>query len=259
MGVAFALLVTLACADASDPPVARDSVAVAPPPAPAASRDTAREIYIDAAVPWNPIVVRGRARTFENTVQVRARDARGIVISELFTTSTGEAGQHNPFTANVWLTREPGPQVTIEVFEYSANDGAVRSLTAVQVPIARERIGLVLAFPTSDCAVTKDFSRDFPATIAVARLLVEALLTGPTSEEKAAGASMPFPRGARVNRMALRGGDLTVDFNERMENVGGACAAQGIRQSLTATLSRLPGVKRVVITAGGSAARALQP
>lgn len=258
--VALALLVMLACADASDPPAARDSVVLTPPPAPAVAPDTgAREIYIDSVVAGNPLVVTGRARTFENTVQVRVLDARREQVTEVFTTSTGEIGHHNPFAENVWLTRDPGAHVTVEAFEYSAKDGSVRSLTSTQVPVAGERTRITLAFATSDCAVTRDFTRDVPATVAVARLLVEALVAGPTSDEKAAGASSVFPVGARVRSVNLRGGQIAVDFNERLRNVGGSCAAQAIRKSLTATLSRLPSVKDVVITAEGSAAQALQP
>ncbi|MGZ8851164.1 MAG: GerMN domain-containing protein [Thermoanaerobaculia bacterium] len=52
---------------------------------------------------------------------------------------------------------------------------------------------------------------------------------------------------------------LTVDFNERLQNVGGSCTVTAIRESVTKTLQRLPTVKKVVITAGGSEKLALQP
>lgn len=231
-----------------------------------ASRDTAaatstskREIYIDSVAPGNPLIVSGRARTFENTVQVRARDARGDVIMEVFETSVGEMGHHNPYVARVFLVRDPGPQVTVEAFEYSAKDGSVRSLTERRVAIPAARARLTLLFTTTDCARTAEFRRDIPAAVAVARLLVEMLVAGPTDAEKAAGASAPFPRGSRVNSVVLRGGVLTVDFNHALQNVGGACAAQAIRESVTQTLTRLPGVQRVVITAAGSQELALQP
>ncbi len=247
------MVVALACADASDPP------AVSPAAAPTPAADTvAREIYINSVAAGNPLVVSGRARTFENTVQVRARDARGAELTEIFTTSSGEMGHHNPFSASVWLTRDPGAHVTIEAFEYSARDGSVRSLTSKRVPVS-ERTRITVAFATSDCAITKEFTRDVPATVAVARLLVEVLVAGPTSDEKSAGASSVFPPGARVRSVALRNGQLTVDFNERLQNVGGACAAQAIRTSVTRTLERLPTVTSVVISAMGNTAQALQP
>jgi hypothetical protein len=57
----------------------------------------------------------------------------------------------------------------------------------------------------------------------------------------------------------LRNGTLTVDFNHRLQNVGGACAATAIRESVTRTMKALPSVQRVIITAAGSEKLALQP
>ena len=218
-----------------------------------------QEIFIDSVTTQNPLVVYGRARTFENTVQVRARDARGSVITEVFTTSVGEMGHHNPFVANVWLARPPGAQVIVESFEYSAKDGSVRSLTADTVAFPIPSSSFTLDFPGSDCTRTVTVRRMAPRTVAVARLLAEILVAGPDSSERAAGAESVFPRGSQVQSVILRQGELTVDFNERLQNVGGSCAAQAIRAAVTATLSRLPSVRRVVITAGGSQDLALQP
>jgi hypothetical protein len=256
-------VVTLACNTSGDRPNA-DSM---PPHAEtAASRDTSspaptvsQEIFIDSVKPGNPLIVYGRARTFENSVQVRARDAGGEIITEVFETSVGEMGHHNPFVARVWLTRDPGAHVTIESFEYSAKDGSVRSLTSKRVPIPSARTRATLMFTTSDCDATAEFTREVPRTVSIARLLVDILVGGPTEAEKAKGASAPFPAGSRVNSVVLRNGVLAVDFNERLQSVGGACAAVAIRESVTQTLMRLPGVRSVLITAAGSRELALQP
>ena len=226
---------------------------------PSPRADSAREIYIDSVEPGNPLVVRGRARTFENTVQVLARDTAGIVITEVFTTSVGEMGNHNPYEARVWLTRDPGPRVTLEAFEYSAKDGSVRSLVSRTFPVPGARMEVTLMFPGAECTATAPFRRTVPRAVGVAQLLMHALVAGPTAAEKAAGASSVFPRGARVESVILRDGVVTVDFNERLQNVGGSCAARAIRAAVTATLSRLPGVRSVRITAGGSEPLALQP
>jgi hypothetical protein len=198
----------------------------------------------------NPIVVSGRARTFENAVSLRVRDARGRVLAESFTTSTGEMGQHNPYRGSLWLPRDPGGRVTVEALEYSAKDGSEQSLVsesrAFDVPLIDVRLHL----PDANCTRVAPVTRRIPKSIAMARLLVEALIAEPHG---------PFPRGSRVESVNLRDGVLTVDFNERLQNVGGACAAQMIRQSVTATLKELPSVQKVVITAGGSEKLALQP
>ena len=233
-----------------------DSAAVVVPPAPS---DSAREIYIDSVAPENPLVVRGRARTFENTVQVLARDTAGAVIMETFETSVGEMGNHNPFEARVWLVRDPGSRVIVEAFEYSAKDGSVRSLVSRTAPMPGPRSRLTVMFPTSDCTTVKPFERDVPRSAGVAQLLAHLLVAGPTAAEKAAGATAAFPAGSRVRSVVLRDGVVTVDFNERLQNVGGSCAAQAIRAAVSSTLTRLPGVARVVITAGGSESLALQP
>jgi hypothetical protein len=219
-----------------------------------------QEIYIDSVLPTNPVVVFGRARTFENTVQVRVRNAAGDVIGQKFTTSTGEMGHHNPFSVQLWIVRDPGSSLTVEAFEYSAKDGSERSLTSMKVPYDAAAMQVTLMLPVGDdCKSTRAFTRPVPKTRALARLLVEALVAGADSAEKAAGAVAPFPRGSGVNSVVLRDGTLTVDFNERLQNVGGSCAATAIRQSVTRTLQQLRAVKRVVITAGGSEKLALQP
>ena len=229
---------------------------VRPEPTPARSL----EIYIDSVVPANALIVSGRARTFENTVQVRARNAEGNIIAAEHVMSVGEMGHHNPYTAELWITRDPGPRLTVEAFEYSAKDGSVRSLTSKVVPYDVERMRLTLYLPVgNDCIETRAFARVVPKSVSMARLLVESLIAGPDGGEKAAGAVFPFPQGSDVNSVVLRDGALTVDFNERLRNVGGSCAATAIRHSVTRTLSQLPAVRRVVITAGGSEKLALQP
>ena len=231
-----------------------------PSPVAQPSAGRSQEIYIDSVSPTNPLGVSGRARTFENTVQLRVRDADGDVIAEEFTTSLGEMGHHNPYSAQLWIVRDPGPRVTVEAFEYSAKDGSERSLTSKVVPYDVARMQMTLMLPIGDgCTETRAFTRAVPKSVALARLLVEALVVGADSVEKAAGAVSPFPRGSDVNSVMLRDGTLTVDFNERLQNVGGSCAATSIRQSVTRTLRPLPTVKQIVITAAGSEKLALQP
>ena len=220
---------------------------------------TRREITIDSVAGGNPLEVKGHARTFENAVSLRVRDAQGRLMTEEHTTSAGEMGKHNPYEAKVWIVRDPGPRITVEAFEYSAKDGSVRSLTTKTVPYAVATIPATLFFPAGDCTRFKAFAVGVPRSQAMARLLVEALLAGPDAAAAAAGATAPFPKGSDVNSVILRNGVVTVDFNERLQNVGGACAATAIREAVTRTLKELPSVKSVVVTAGGREDLALQP
>ena len=215
----------------------------------------APEITIDSVTAANPVVIEGRARTFENNVVIRVRDASGTVIRETFTTATGDMGQRNPYRAEVFVTRDPGRSITVEALEYSARDGSERSLVSKTVPYEVEMIEADLFVhdpqraPT-DCSRVFPLKQRMPKSISMARLLVEALIDHPRGA---------FPKGSAVRGVVLRDGVLTVDFSERLQIVGGACAAQAIRASVEATMRALPAVQRVNITAGGSERLALQP
>ena len=261
----MAILLLTGCGQSVPPPAAPEPstqppVSSAPPATPATSTtappvtstkpEPERNIYIDKVEIGNPVVVTGRARTFENSVSLRLRDQNGKLITEDFTTSDGEMGNHNPYRATLWVTRTPGSRVTVEALEYSAKDGSEQSLVSVTRPFGVMLADVRLFLPNKDCTGVTPHMRRLPKSISIARLMVEALMADPGT---------PFPKGSRVNSAILRDGTITVDFNERLQNVGGACAAQMIRQSVTQTLQTLPTVKKVVITAAGSEKLALQP
>ncbi len=243
----LALLILISCAGEAPVPAtpSQPPATAAPTSVPAA---VSQEITIEKVDAANPVVITGRARTFENNVVVRVRDSRGNLMKETFTTADGEMGQHNPYRAEVWLAADPGSRITAEALEYSAKDGSERSLVKAEKAFNAELIDLTLRLPNSDCTGLVTEKRRVPKSVAMARLVVESLMTHPV-----------FPKGSAVRSVNLRDGVLTVDFNERLQNVGGSCAVQMIRASVTETLMQLPSVKRVVITAGGSEKLALQP
>jgi hypothetical protein len=218
-----------------------------------------KEITIENVGLGNPLTISGRARTFENNVVLRARDAKGGLITEGFTTANGDMGHHNPYKGSLFLTRHPGNRIIVEALEYSAKDGSERSLVRAERPFAVETVNARLFFPDQSCTGVKPYTRRIPKTVSMARLLVETLIAGPIAAEKQNGAAAPFPKGSAVQSVNLRDGTLTVDFNDRLRNVGGSCQAQMIRAAVTQTLGALPTVKKVMITAGGSEALALQP
>ena len=259
--LAVACLLLVACRNEPEPrsTVGTDTTAQQAPESGDPPIPSPREIYIDAITPINPLTVKGRARTFENAVSIRVRDARGTLVAEEHTTSVGEMGRHNPYEAQLWMVRDPGGSVTVEAFEYSAKDGSIRSLTSKAAKYDVDPFAATLTFPVGDCTKTAVFRRPIPKSVAMARLLIEVLLEGPTAEEKAAGASSPFPSGSEVRSVLMREGEVVVDFNEKLQNVGGSCRVAAIQKSVTETLLQLPTVKRVVITAGGSKDLALQP
>jgi hypothetical protein len=114
----------------------------------------------------------------------------------------------------------------------------------LDVKIARDTV--ILYFPT-ECEKVEPFERPMPMD---AELVAEALVEGPNDPEKRRGATNPFPEGTAVQSVKIDGAVLTIDFNDQLRNADGACSAQAIRNSVESTLKRVPGVTRVVITAG---------
>ncbi|MGH9457021.1 MAG: Gmad2 immunoglobulin-like domain-containing protein [Thermoanaerobaculia bacterium] len=215
-------------------------------------------------VATNPVTVAGRARTFENHVGIRLEDQRGHLMKEAYATATGEIGEFNPFSTEVFITSAPGETMRVTIFETSAKDGSIRSRDAAVVLVTAPRRTMRLYFPNQrtggeDCTVVRPVVRTLPASLSAARLAMEALVDGPTSAERVAGFMNPFPAGSAVRSVNLANGVLTVDLNERLVNVGGSCRVQAIRAAIDSTLRELDGIDRVVITAMGSEGQALQP
>lgn len=232
-------------------------------PAPAAARGRNLELIAPAAsVSANPFEVRGRARTFENHVTIRVLDAQRRKIAETYATATGDLGQMNPFTASVMLTRSPGREVTIELLDFSAKDGSVRERVTRTVPYEAPDVPMQLYFSAAgggDCTKVVAVSRRLPNTPSRIRATVEALLDGPTAEEKRSGLTAPFPRGVSIRGVNVKDGVAIVDFNEAMRNVGGSCRAQALRAMIVKSLLAIEGVRAVEIRADGSKDLALQP
>lgn len=252
-------LVALACSRPDAEPVRE--VTPAPPPQLNIRLESPRQGDL---IRDNPIEVSGQARTFENNVVIRLLDSDKELMVETYTTAFGEIGSFNPFSRQVFLTRMPGSELTVQAFDYSAKDGSIQDLNSVTLRAELRPRTVTLYFPSTkrspkDCARVFAVTREVPASVSLARLLVEALLAGPTPGEKADGYDGPFPRGAQVRSVNLRAGVLTADFNQRLGNVGGSCRAQAIRASLERTLRELPNVVRVRITALGDEKTALQP
>lgn len=217
-----------------------------------------------ATIRENPFTVAGRARTFENHVEIVIRDAEGNEIETTHATARGEIGQFNPFEAEVLLTEWPGGRMTVEVIERSARDGSIRSLDRATVDVAIPQKEVKLYFPnsrygTQECDSVFPVVRIVPNTPALARAATLALMEGPEPDEEKEGFSNPFPEGSGLRSIAIRNGTAVVDFNERLQNVGGSCRARAIEAAVTLTLRALPEVAQVEIRAGGSRELALQP
>lgn len=280
--VFFCSALLLCCADNSVGPGTSTGSGPAstqenPPPAPAPAESGQVETPTEnngnvtitrpvdgASLEENPIRVEGTARTFENNVVLEVLDQGGDRILRTSTTATGELGEFNPWSAELWLTEWPGERVTVRAAEYSARDGSLSSLATVQLRNNVERREVTLFFPNArrspnDCSVVYPVQHILPESKGIARLLTEALISGPTRFEQAQGYTSEFPQGTRVDSISIDGTTATVNLGVGMQNVGGSCRVQAIRASLENTLKQLPNIDRVRIAAGGSEELALQP
>jgi hypothetical protein len=87
--------------------------------------------------------------------------------------------------------------------------------------------------------------RTVPATTAVARAAMRALLAGPTETERDAGLVSAIPEGTSLRDIALADGVATVDLDGRFDEGGGSASMLGRVAQVVATLTRFSTVRRV--------------
>lgn len=109
-----------------------------------------------------------------------------------------------------------------------------------------------------DCSVV------FPSRRAVlsgdlGKAAVEALLRGPTDEEKTSGAFTSVPEGTELRSLVVKNGVATADFSGTLHQAAGSCRVGSIRAQIEKTLLAVDGIQAVVITVNGKADDVLQP
>ena len=87
--------------------------------------------------------------------------------------------------------------------------------------------------------------RRVPATMAVARAAMRALLAGPSEAERDAGLVSAIPEGTSLRDIALADGVATVDLDGRFDEGGGSASMLGRVAQVVATLTRFSTVRRV--------------
>jgi spore germination protein GerM len=86
-----------------------------------------------------------------------------------------------------------------------------------------------------------------PKTTGKARAVVEQLLNPPKDLKLESG----FPAGTKVNDVRLKGTEVTVDLTTEVESVQGSAGANSIMATLVYSLTEVPGVGSVRLTANG--------
>lgn len=220
----------------------------------------------------SPLEVRGTAPGgwyFEASFPVRLLDGDGRRIAETPAEAQGEWMTEGPvpFHATLVFPLPATPEGTLVLERANASglpehDAEVR--IAVRFP---ETVAIRVFFPDSardpgalDCRAVHPVGRRVVARGDRARAALEALLAGPTPEERRRGIATAVPEGATLRELTIRDGVAVADFGAGLESgVGGSCRVLAIRAQIERTLRDRPGVRRVVISVDGRTEEALQP
>lgn len=213
-----------------------------------------------------PLVVKGKARVFENTLNYRVIDADGVtVLAEGHVTANApDVGEFGDFTITTSYDAPSGDAGTIEVFDYSAKDGSIVDL--VEIPVTfptSESMTLNVYWTTDassdDCSTVVATSHRVAKTSAVAHAALSELLAGPDTTDSANGFSSSIPKFTLLKSVSLEDGVATVELSKAVE-AGGSCRVGLIRAQIEATLKQFPTITKVVIkTEGLMPEESLQP
>jgi len=114
--------------------------------------------------------------------------------------------------------------------------------------------------PEISCNKVFPVEREIVKTSAVARAALEELLKDPSDLEKESGFFTSINSGVKIQKLAVKDGVASVDFDEQLEfQVGGSCRVSAIRAQITETLKQFPAVDSVVISINGRTEDILQP
>lgn len=216
-----------------------------------------------------PLEITGVARVFEAQFNYRLRDSNGnILIENSAMTGPGEANEFRKFDIKTNYPEPKGTEGILEVFDYSAKDGA--QIDTVTIPLKFKKVDSIKVkafFGNSKkdpgglyCNNSYPVERRVAKTDAVARAALEELLAGPTLQEENAGYFTSINQGVNIQKLSIDKGTASVDFNETLEAaVGGSCRVAAIRSQITETLKQFSTIKKVVISIDGRTEDILQP
>lgn len=212
-----------------------------------------------------PLVVKGEARVFENTFNYRLLDADGTVLAEGNAMSNApDVGEFGTFTVTTSYSAPTGTAGTLEVFDYSAKDGAVIDLVTFPVKFPTIESMVVKTYWTNAdasglCSSVTASERRVAKSAAVGYTALTELLAGPNTPETSAQLSTSIPPFVSIKSLTINDGVAKVEFSKSLES-GGSCRVTSIRSQIESTLKQFPTVTSVIIsTEGRSPAESLQP
>ncbi len=212
-----------------------------------------------------PLVIKGSARVFESTFNYRLLDSNGTVLAEgNAMTGAPDVGVFGDFTVTTSYTTPTGTAGTLEVFDYSAKDGAVIDLVTLPVKFPTMESMVVKTYWTNTetsglCSSVTATERRIAKSVAVGYAALTELLAGPNTPESSAQLSTSIPSFVFIKSLTINDGVAKVEFSKSLET-GGSCRVGSIRAQIESTLKQFPTVTSVIIsTEGRSPAESLQP
>lgn len=211
----------------------------------------------------NSFVIRGSARTFENTVLYRLVLDSIVAVASGFTTADApDVGKFGPFSVKVEFTSDFSGTGVLEVFEESAENGEeinkVRIPVTITAPAIKKTKRVFVYFPNTkmgslrDCELVYPLSRELPEeSKSLIRGAIYHLLKGLTEEEDEEGYHDIIPAGLRLNRASLEEGVARLDFSRQMNQLKRSCDAEMLRAQIEQTLAQFQTVNAIVITSNG--------
>lgn len=212
-----------------------------------------------------PLVIIGKARVFENTLNYRLLDEDGSVLVEgNAMTSATDSGVMGDYKITTTYPSPRGTSGTVEVFDYSAKDGSVIDLASVPVVFPQIATMEVKEYWTTadsgtDCGLVASSVHRVPKSVATAHAAISELLRGPDATDVSNGFGTSIPPFVTLKSITIDSGVAKVEFNSNIE-VGGSCRVTSMRAQIESTLKQFPTVTSVVITSEGrTPAESLQP
>ena len=93
--------------------------------------------------------------------------------------------------------------------------------------------------------------RTVPKTVAVARAAMEALVGGPTADEKAAGLGTAVPKGTRLLGISVDGAVATVDLSSEFASGGGSLSMTARVAQVVYTMTQFKTIRAVELMLDG--------
>jgi hypothetical protein len=227
------------------------------------------ETPVDGTVIDRDIEVAGRAAAKAGTITVSIIDGSGVSVAQT-DAALGPADPTSGFARFSKTISLLTPQVgkgSIEVSLRGADGKIVtavtRSLNFVEphTVTAKVYFGNSVLDPGNACSQAFPAERQVNIQPSVYRSVLDALLAGPTDEEKKAGFFSVIPVGTRLKSVAADAeGIVTADFSSELERgTAGSCRVTAIRAQIESSLKQFPEVRGVVISVDGRTGDVLQP